>query len=569
MVVRNGRKLGTPFLDISSQVTSGGEQGLLSMAFAPDYASSGRFYVYFTDGDGDQRVVEYRRASANRADPGSARLVLAMPDSESNHNGGLLLFGPGGHLYIGTGDGGGAGDRHGARGNAQNLGSLLGKILRIDPRPSGGRGLLGAALEPVRRPLRRARRDLRLRAAQPVALLVRPPQRRPLDRRRRPERGRGDRLRALRPRQELRLAPVRGPPPLRRPASPRPATCGRCSSASTATATARSPAASSSATAPCPRSTAATCSATSAAAGSSRRRLRPGGATRQRTTRLNVPNLSSFGEDARGRVYAVSLDGPVYRHRRPALMAELADHDIARLRADNPSPYTLDGTNTWVIGRDPAWVVDPGPALDAHLDAVAAEVAAPRRRGRDRAHARPRGPRRGRRRAARAARRPAGRRRAPPGRRRARRRRRVRAAARGRDPGPRRRPPRVRRGRRRLHRRRRAGRGQRLRDRAGSASTWPRSSACDALGLEVLCPGHGPPVWDPAAKLGEYLAHRAERERKLLAALDAGARTEDELLDAAWADAPAALRPAAALTLRAHAGKLADEGRLPDDVQLA
>jgi glucose/arabinose dehydrogenase len=139
MVVRNGRKLGTPFLDISSQVTADGEQGLLSMAFAPDYASSGRFYVYFTDGDGDQRVVEYRRASANRADPGSARLVLAMPDSEDNHNGGLLLFGPGGHLYIGTGDGGGAGDRHGARGNAQNLGSLLGKILRIVPRPSGSR----------------------------------------------------------------------------------------------------------------------------------------------------------------------------------------------------------------------------------------------------------------------------------------------------------------------------------------------------------------------------------------------------------------------------------------------
>jgi len=91
----------------------------------------------------------------------------------------------------------------------------------------------------------------------------------------------------------------------------------------------------------------------------------------------------------------------------------------------------------------------------------------------------------------------------------------------------------------------------------------------DALGLEVLCPGHGPAVWDPSAKLGEYLAHRAERERKLLAALEAGARTEDELLDAAWADAPAALRPAAALTLRAHAGKLADEGRLPDDVKLA
>jgi hypothetical protein len=76
-------------------------------------------------------------------------------------------------------------------------------------------------------------------------------------------------------------------------------------------------------------------------------------------------------------------------------------------------------------------------------------------------------------------------------------------------------------------------------------------------------------VFDPDAKLREYIAHRAERERMLLDALAAGARTEDELLDAAWADAPAALRPAAAMTLRAHAGKLAEEGRLPGDVRLA
>ena len=129
----------TPFLDIRSQVTAGGEQGLLSVAFAPDYARSGRFYVYFTDRSADQRVVEYRRASAERADAGSARLVLKMDDSEGNHNGGLLLFGPDRHLYIGTGDGGGAGDQHGARGNAQNLGSLLGKLLRIDPAEAGGR----------------------------------------------------------------------------------------------------------------------------------------------------------------------------------------------------------------------------------------------------------------------------------------------------------------------------------------------------------------------------------------------------------------------------------------------
>jgi glucose/arabinose dehydrogenase len=139
MVVRDGHKLRAPFLDIRSLVTAGGEQGLLSVAFAPDYATSGLFYVYYTDKGGDQRIVEYERASADRADPGSARVVLRMPDQESNHNGGLLLFGPDDLLYVGTGDGGGGGDQHGPRGNAQNLGSLLGKILRIDPRAGGGR----------------------------------------------------------------------------------------------------------------------------------------------------------------------------------------------------------------------------------------------------------------------------------------------------------------------------------------------------------------------------------------------------------------------------------------------
>jgi glucose/arabinose dehydrogenase len=138
-VLVSGRLRAKPFLDIRSQVTAGGEQGLLSIAFAPDYKTSGRFYVYFTDRSQDQRVVEYKRASGERADAGSARLVLKMDDEEGNHNGGLLLFGPDKHLYIGTGDGGGAGDQHGARGNAQNLGSLLGKLLRIDPAEAGGR----------------------------------------------------------------------------------------------------------------------------------------------------------------------------------------------------------------------------------------------------------------------------------------------------------------------------------------------------------------------------------------------------------------------------------------------
>lgn len=87
------------------------------------------------------------------------------------------------------------------------------------------------------------------------------------------------------------------------------------------------------------------------------------------------------------------------------------------------------------------------------------------------------------------------------------------------------------------------------------------------LDLEVVCPGHGPYVWDPRTKLTEYIEHRLERERLLLAALAAGARGEDELLDRAWSDAPEELRPATALTLRAHLEKLALEGRLPDDLE--
>jgi glucose/arabinose dehydrogenase len=138
VVVRGGRRLPQPFLDIRSKVTAGGEQGLLSMAFAPDYARSGRFYVYYTERSGEEAIWEYRRASQDRANPASARLVLRMADPESNHNGGLMLFGRDRLMYVGTGDGGGGNDQHGARGNAQSLGSLLGKILRVDPRASGG-----------------------------------------------------------------------------------------------------------------------------------------------------------------------------------------------------------------------------------------------------------------------------------------------------------------------------------------------------------------------------------------------------------------------------------------------
>jgi glucose/arabinose dehydrogenase len=156
-VLLDGKRLAQPFLDIRGKVSSGGERGLLSLAFAPDYATSGRFYVDYTDAGGDTRVVEYRRQSKERADPASARQLIFQRQPEPNHNGGLLLFGPDGKLYIGFGDGGGRGDPHGPRGNAQNLGTLLGKILRIDPLPEGG-GPYGIPASNPGRALRGVRR---------------------------------------------------------------------------------------------------------------------------------------------------------------------------------------------------------------------------------------------------------------------------------------------------------------------------------------------------------------------------------------------------------------------------
>ncbi len=126
------------FLDLSRKVTTdGSEQGLLSMAFAPDYRRSGRFYVNYTNVGGDTRVVEYRRSKRDEtvADPRTARTVLRVDQPFANHNGGLVMFGPDGDLYIGLGDGGSGGD---PERNGQNLGVLLGKILRIDPRTTKG-----------------------------------------------------------------------------------------------------------------------------------------------------------------------------------------------------------------------------------------------------------------------------------------------------------------------------------------------------------------------------------------------------------------------------------------------
>jgi glucose/arabinose dehydrogenase len=138
-VVSDGRKLATPFLDISREVgSSGSEQGLLSVAFAPDYATSGLFYVYYTDHAGDIHVEELRRSTTNPdvADPASARQVLAIEHHlYPNHNGGQLQFGPDGYLYLGVGDGGSEGD---PLGNGQNTDVLLGKLLRIAPKPGGG-----------------------------------------------------------------------------------------------------------------------------------------------------------------------------------------------------------------------------------------------------------------------------------------------------------------------------------------------------------------------------------------------------------------------------------------------
>jgi glucose/arabinose dehydrogenase len=139
-VLRNERKLGQPFLDISGLVNFDGERGLLSVAFAPDYDSSGRFYVAFNNHTGDIELDEFKRSadSATRADRSSRRRVLTIRHrGASNHNGGQLQFGPrDGLLYMSTGDGGNLtppGDP------ARNLHSLLGKILRINPLPSGKR----------------------------------------------------------------------------------------------------------------------------------------------------------------------------------------------------------------------------------------------------------------------------------------------------------------------------------------------------------------------------------------------------------------------------------------------
>jgi len=249
-------------------------------------------------------------------------------------------------------------------------------------------------------------------------------------------------------------------------------------------------------------------------------------------------------------------------------MEEIPGHDILRLRADNPGMFSLSGTNTWIVGRDPAWIVDPGPALPAHVAAVLSAVAARGGAGgivlthdhADHSEAVAEVA------AATGAPVHAGRFPADAG------------LADGDVVGP-------------FTALRAPGHapdhfvfvagpvvftgdvvlGE------GSVFIWPDPGALAgyldvlerlrALPLDLLAPGHGPPVTDPHAKLTQYLDHRRDRERRVLEGLDAGLRTVDELLDEVWSEVPEALRPAAAVTLAAHLDKLGDEGRLPAGVE--
>lgn len=132
-LVRNGEV--TTFLDIRSRVISGGERGLLGLAFHPEYATNGRFFVFYTPLDRSQNVVaEYRRSrdDPNVADDVEIARLVEIDDLESNHNGGMIAFGADGYLYVAIGDGGGGGDRHGTIGNGLDTNTLFGKLLRLD-----------------------------------------------------------------------------------------------------------------------------------------------------------------------------------------------------------------------------------------------------------------------------------------------------------------------------------------------------------------------------------------------------------------------------------------------------
>ena len=135
-VIKNGVLLATPFLDVSDRISHGGEQGLLGLAFHPNFKTDGRFYVNFTRTNGDTAIVQFRVSpKPDQAMRSSARRIIDIAQPFDNHNGGMITFGPGGYLYIGMGDGGSGGDP----GNrAQSLDSLLGKLLRVNVNGSVG-----------------------------------------------------------------------------------------------------------------------------------------------------------------------------------------------------------------------------------------------------------------------------------------------------------------------------------------------------------------------------------------------------------------------------------------------
>jgi glyoxylase-like metal-dependent hydrolase (beta-lactamase superfamily II) len=231
---------------------------------------------------------------------------------------------------------------------------------------------------------------------------------------------------------------------------------------------------------------------------------------------------------------------------------DLDAFDVVRVRAGNPSPLTLDGTNTWILGRDPAWVVDPGPLAANHIAAVAEVVAERGGAGGivvTHSHADH----------SEGAEAMADRLGAPLG-----------------DAGP-------------LETMPLPGHaddhvvflwgdvcctGDAVLGEGSVFVAGDMAAYLDGLralrerALRLICPGHGPPVLEPAAKLDQYLSHRLERESRLVAALADGARGDEALLDIAWDDAPEYLRPAAALTVHSHLRKLAAEGRLPADVSV-
>jgi glyoxylase-like metal-dependent hydrolase (beta-lactamase superfamily II) len=230
--------------------------------------------------------------------------------------------------------------------------------------------------------------------------------------------------------------------------------------------------------------------------------------------------------------------------------------EISRLVARNPGPMTLEGTNTYVVGRDPAYVIDPGPAEAAHVEAIVAEASgrggvggillthshgdhsgavplfdAPLMWGDGAEDAGP-----------------------------------FTAL-----PTPGHAPDHV------CFLVDRVlfsgdlilGEGSSIvpPDGGSMASYLDSLRRVGALDLELVCPGHGPYVTDPTAKIAEYVEHRLDRERKLVAALDAGERSRAGLLDAAWDDVPSELRWAAAEAMQAHLDKLEQEGRLPEDLR--